>query len=470
MEETMQTENRAVPLRTIIIVMVAIGFIISFFLANYMYLTSRSYREMRESTKNYIDCQSIAANLLAESDALTNYARGFVVTGDPQQAELYCNDTQAQNALSEAMEEVRAYSMDERVLSQLENALQLRNRLTVTENYAMRLKVAAIGGDISEYPEKLRGVQLLPADTMLSPEEQDEKARSFLFDLDYETSRNEIALRINRSMDVLMSSMLTRQVESSDNLLSMLYGQHILTGALMLSLLALAVIIFTMVIDPLRRQITSMRNDQMLREEGASEIRFLARTYNQLQQQKQIATEKLNYEATHDGLTDLYNRSAYEDMLGSLTKTEDELTLILMDVDMFKHVNDQYGHDIGDAVLKSVANSLRGAFRREDRVCRIGGDEFAVIMTHADSSSKDLIRDKLRKVAGKLSAPADGLPIVTVSAGVAFNDQLIPDTDLFKSADLALYQVKNGGRSGCGFSYATGKIEMFSNLEETASE
>ena len=470
MKEAKQKGRRVIPLQTIIVGMVAIGFLISFILMYFMVQTSKSYGDMRSSTKNYIDCQGIANDLLAGSDAMTIYARGFVVTGDPQQAQLYYSDTQAQNALDEAMAEVRAYSTDARVLSQLNNAMQLRERLMSTEDYAMRLKVAAIGGDISEYPQKLQDVQLLPADTQLSPAEQDEKARGFLFDMDYETTKNEISLRINRAMDVLMSGMLTRQVESSDQLLNVLRSQQVLTGALMCALLALAVMVFTTVILPLRRQISSMNNDQELDEEGASEIRFLAQTYNRLHEQNRIATEKLNYEATHDELTGLYNRSAYAAALNRAARDGERIALLLLDVDLFKCINDQYGHDVGDTVLKSVADILRGAFRREDMVCRIGGDEFAVIMSHSDSGIRAMVCDKLRGIAEKLANPGNGLPPVTLSAGVAFTDQLIPNTDLFKSADLALYQIKNGRRNGCGFASATGAIETVSNLGTTTVE
>lgn len=470
MSETKRKSRRAVPLQAIIVCLVGIGFVISFILTYFMYKTSKSYEDMRYSTRNYIDCQGIANSLLAGSDALTIYARGFVVTGDPQQAELYYSDTQAQNAIDEAMAEVRAYSMDERVLSQLNNAMQLRERLMSTEDYAMRLKVEAMGDDISQYPQKLQDVQLLPADTRLSPEEQEEKARGFLFDMDYESSKNEISLRINRSMDILMSGMLTRQVKSSDQLQSELRGQQVLTMALMCSLLALAVVVFTMVIVPLRRQISSMSNDQELHEEGASEIRFLARTYNRLHEQNRLATEKLNYEATHDELTGLFNRSAYASILDRLTKSGDRIALILLDVDLFKNINDWYGHDIGDAVLKAVASELLSAFRRDDMVCRIGGDEFAIIMSRVDSGVKAMVCEKLRLIAEKLANPGIGLPPVTLSAGVAFTDQLIPNTDLFKSADIALYEIKNGSRNGCGFSSATGVVETVSNLRDTTVE
>ena len=187
-QETKQKDSRAIPLQTIIVVMVVIGFIISFILMYFMYQTSKSYGEMRSSTENYIASQDIAANLLAGSDELTVYARGFVVTGDPEQARLYYDDSNAQYAIKDAIEQVRKYSEDERILSQLDNAMQLRERLMATEDYAIRLKVASMGDDIEGYPKKLQAVQLLPADIGLSPKEQGEKARSLLFDIDYEST------------------------------------------------------------------------------------------------------------------------------------------------------------------------------------------------------------------------------------------------------------------------------------------
>ncbi len=459
MEETVKKGQRAVPLQTIIIVMVTVGFIVSCLLVYFMHHSSQVFREMRESTQSYTDCQDIAADLLAKSDALTIYARGFVVTGDPMQADQYYNDTQAQNAIDEAMEEVREYSSDERVLSQLSNAMQLRDRLSVTEDYAMRLKVASLGGDISEYPKKLQGVQLLPSDLRLTAEEQDEKARNLLFDIDYESSKNEISLRITKSMDVLMAKMLERQVESSDHMLRVLYIQHSLTAVLLCSLLVLAVIIFTMVIFPLRRAVSSMSRDGLLGEEGAREVRFLARTYNRLHEQNRLTTEKLEFAANHDKLTGLYNRTAYASMLEELTAERIRMALILADVDMFKDINDHYGHDTGDSVLKYVADTLKDSFRSEDMVCRIGGDEFAVIMSNTDSAFRQQIDDKLIRMAEKLSRSDDDLPSITLSAGVAFTDQLIPDTDLFKSADIALYRVKNGGRNGRAYASSTEKAE-----------
>jgi len=82
-------------------------------------------------------------------------------------------------------------------------------------------------------------------------------------------------------------------------------------------------------------------------------------------------------------------------------------------------------------------------------VCRIGGDEFSVIMVHANASLTDLVRSKMMRAAQKLGAPSDDLPRVTLSVGVVFSDQRREGEDLFKLADQALYQTKMKGRNGC---------------------
>ena len=158
-------------------------------------------------------------------------------------------------------------------------------------------------------------------------------------------------------------------------------------------------------------------------------------------------------------------------MLDDLTKDGEKIVLIEVDVDLFKTINDQYGHDIGDKVLRSVADNMLRIFRNdEDMVCRIGGDEFAVIMRNADSSSKDLINDKLKGMAERLNSPDEGMPEVTLSIGVAFSDRMIPEKGLFKTADLALYQIKEHGRNGVGFSDATGNVELVSHKTEETTE
>ena len=129
----------------------------------------------------------------------------------------------------------------------------------------------------------------------------------------------------------------------------------------------------------------------------------------------------------------------------------EHMALILIDVDKFKEVNDNYGHAVGDRVLRRVADILRSSFRSVDILCRIGGDEFAVVMTRVNSSVKQIVRSKIDRANEMLQHPVDDLPPVSLSVGVAFSDRKNPQGDIFRDADTALYKVKNGGRKGCAF-------------------
>lgn len=122
---------------------------------------------------------------------------------------------------------------------------------------------------------------------------------------------------------------------------------------------------------------------------------------------------------------------------------------IIIDVDTFKSVNDTYGHAMGDTILQKVATLLKRTFRSIDYVCRIGGDEFAIIMVEMTSDLKYTIEEKIEAVNETLSKEVDGVPAVSLSVGVAFSDRDNAEDDIFKDAEKALYYIKEHGRHGC---------------------
>ena len=158
----------------------------------------------------------------------------------------------------------------------------------------------------------------------------------------------------------------------------------------------------------------------------------------------------LTNEAERDGMTGLYNRSAYEKILSGLNVPA--TTLLLVDVDHFKAVNDTYGHDTGDRVLKKIAELLTHAFRSEDYICRIGGDEYVVLMKTAPELTDGTIRNKVDAINGALTHPGDDLPPVSISVGVSSGAEHATAVALFTSADRALYRVKAAGGKDCAFS------------------
>jgi len=167
------------------------------------------------------------------------------------------------------------------------------------------------------------------------------------------------------------------------------------------------------------------------------------------------AEEELKKQANHDYLTDLYNRRYFQqisqDLLNIAKREAIKLSIIMLDIDKFKMVNDTYGHSAGDQVLKHLALVLTEHTRKSDIVARIGGEEFAVLLLNSDKNSAAVIAEKLRETVDGQSVPIDGETHIsfTVSLGVASVDvenESNIDTALNRS-DTALYRAKNSGRN-----------------------
>ncbi len=181
---------------------------------------------------------------------------------------------------------------------------------------------------------------------------------------------------------------------------------------------------------------------------------------------RDVTDEKLIKEqAEHDALTGILNRGSFDLILKSLETSRKNFALILMDVDNFKTVNDTYGHAVGDIILKKVSKYLAEGFRSIDYVCRIGGDEFAVLMTNVTLDNSELIKDKIAKINDLLLNHTGILPKVSLSVGVAFLNRDNPSDSLFKDADRAMYHVKKNGRNGCHF-YSSEDVSLDNDYRE----
>lgn len=159
--------------------------------------------------------------------------------------------------------------------------------------------------------------------------------------------------------------------------------------------------------------------------------------------------EEARHKAEHDSLTGLYNKGAFENLL-DMYKNSRDIAILVVDFDDFKSVNDNFGHAVGDEALKYVADILKRSFRSSDFVYRIGGDEYAVVLTNIKSSQKDALASKLEDIQKLVAEAPASLPRISLSIGVAFSyrGSLEDAREVFRTADKALYSVKLKNKNG----------------------
>jgi diguanylate cyclase (GGDEF)-like protein len=164
--------------------------------------------------------------------------------------------------------------------------------------------------------------------------------------------------------------------------------------------------------------------------------------------------QKLESQSIRDGLTGLFNRSfmevALEREMSRAGRQEKQVAVLMADIDHFKSVNDNYGHEAGDMVLRGVAETMRLAVRSEDTVCRFGGEEFIIIMPEISTAAAMDRAEVLRRMVNDLALRFRGqaLPQVTMSVGVAmYPDNSDNAYELLRSADHAMYAAKHKGRN-----------------------
>jgi diguanylate cyclase (GGDEF)-like protein len=203
-------------------------------------------------------------------------------------------------------------------------------------------------------------------------------------------------------------------------------------------------------IIPILKGVEKIKEDSEIPIIGSYEFRYLAKTYNKMYSAFKKSIESLNYEASHDKLTGLYNRAGYDVLRSGIDLNTS--AVLLIDADNFKSINDNYGHVIGDCVLKKIAAQLKNTFRVEDYICRIGGDEFVVFMRHVHKGLSPLIEDKIGLINRTLTdRKLDSLPPISISVGIAFGEDEADIDSLIEHADEALYVVKENGRRGYSF-------------------
>jgi len=230
------------------------------------------------------------------------------------------------------------------------------------------------------------------------------------------------------------------------------------TAALVISLLVSAALARSVLtgVDALRQGAARLATGELSHRvilAQRDELGELATTFNVMAERLEQNQKALYELATRDGLTGLYNHhSFYAQLADELTRAQRfkrTVSLLLLDIDHFKRVNDTHGHQAGDAVLKGLGEVLTRQVRSIDRVCRYGGEEIAVILPETGLEAAACVAERMRAaVEAQPFEVNTGTPLhITVSIGVASSLHANGAEALVAAADTALYVAKEGGRN-----------------------
>src|SRR5450631_4148623 len=199
-------------------------------------------------------------------------------------------------------------------------------------------------------------------------------------------------------------------------------------------------------------------NDYLLRPVDKNEL--LARARTQIRKRRYTDHLRDNVQnsieaAITDALTGLHNRRYMESHLGTLAEQASSrgkpLALMMIDIDFFKSINDNYGHDAGDDVLREFAVRIRKSIRGIDLACRYGGEEFVIVMPETDLHVAGMVAERLRRaIAGEPFAVNKATKRIEVTISIGLSTLEIkgePVADVLKRADTALYRAKHDGRN-----------------------
>lgn len=450
MEEKGQKKVRGIRISTVNIVMIFISCVLYIMLITATVRVSGEYKDVHNSMDEYIAFEENEAYLTEGSAYLTEQVRLYTVTLEPEYMERYFTEVHETRRRETALEQLKSSYDGDEAYEYLVEALQHSNDLMQDEIYAMKLISESQEYPQESLPEEVQAAVLSDEDQKLDSEEMIHRAREIVFGTRYQEARTRIMDSVEHSIESIHEKTHEKMLGDAESLESTMIVQRRLISILFVETIATFLLIILLIIKPLRIYVNCIKEEKMMEITGSYEFKYLALTYNDIFEIKNANEAMLRYQAEHDPLTGIVNRGGFEQLKNMFRVKGGALGLLIIDVDKFKLVNDGYGHEVGDQVLKKVAGLLKDGFRATDYPARIGGDEFAVILTGMTEDMSAVVARKIKEINERLLHPDDGLPQVSLSVGGAFSEKGFTD-DLYKMADAALYEVKENGRCGCRF-------------------
>ncbi len=435
-------------LRSFNITMVILGCMISFVLLVTSSGATAYLNADHENMNQYMLFQKTITEFEVHSDALTREARSFAVTSELNYLNNYIDNTSNAMNRGAAIKSLYRYLDNDETLKYIKDASDAAEKLDKIESYAIVLVINANKLESYISNTEFESVKINISDKYISDDEKTELAKDLLFGDEYVKYEKILNQNISECFNTTSSELQEIQSKNESDMLLLFRYQQITNILLLLIIVIVVLITSYYIIYPVERFVGSIKRHEKIPVEGALEMQILAVNYNNMFDENVNKQNELSYEAEHDPLTGLSNRGVFDKINKSLNTNA---AMLVIDADNFKIINDTYGHETGDRVLKSIAALLKKTFSDCDYICRIGGDEFAVVFNNVSEKQCDALKEHLKHLYKDLKGFDNTLPAFSLSIGIAYGNNKDNVSELYTNADSALYRAKKHGGSSYVF-------------------
>ncbi|MCR4645407.1 MAG: GGDEF domain-containing protein [Oscillospiraceae bacterium] len=442
-----ETKSDGISLKSTHWLMMAVSIVLAAVLLCETFLASYYFKQLSSATDAYISLQQDAAQLMSASDYLTDEVQTFTVTRDRMHMDKYFEEADVTQRREKALDAMREAVGDTEAMQRLDQAMTNSVELMDREYYAMALMVSAL--HIQDCPAVISGIELLPEDADLEEDDKIRMAQGMVHDEIYYGCKQDIRREIENCISELETTTHSVQENSGSMMNGRLRFVRILVIAQTIAMITVLVMTSYLGINPILKGVERIKQDSKLPIIGSHEFRYLARNYNKMYEAFQNSIAQMDFEATHDKLTGLYNKDGYEVLRESIDL--ESSAVLKMDAAYLKDIGDVYGIDQREKATQKLAEALKGTFRSEDYICRIGEYDFVVFMIHVSPKLRDLIENKVEHINDLLADTTDGVQELSVCAGVAFGSGVDACDEVVARADKALKQAKDSGSYSCLF-------------------
>lgn len=445
-EKRKKYRRKGLSLKLLSVVIASFVFIISAALVASLVLISNENKKVSQATANYIAMKQASTDVQVASDYLTSQVRLFVANYDKKYMDSYFVEANVTKRRENALETIHQLAIHsarhEEIHSNISIAVAESMDLMNLEFYAMKLICVDQSISYADYPEVANAnIESVP------PENRKSEALNAVLGKEYMQQKEIIIEHVNIAFTIIDEEISDNVKTASIHLNNVIVSQAIIAGVNIIFAISIVLILIFFIIKPMDVAFHAIDSNDEISAYGTREFNYIVDAYNDVRSQNEKVKERLTYEAEHDKLTNLYNRTGYVSLYKRMRL--DKVLYLLIDADGFKEINDKYGHDIGDKVLIRIAECLDRIFSEDNAfVFRIGGDEFSVLIENADKTIDETIVERCERINEELSVSKGRVPAISLSIGIAHGDEDDTTDTLFKKADRVLYKVKQTGKSG----------------------